>query len=435
MATISDEDVRGEKDHLFEDDIKEPGCMDRLRRINLLPHGSIAASGFNLASATLGAGTLGLPQAMAWSGSLVGSLLLLGVCVSTIYSVRLLVIVFEKTGFVTYEEMSHKLVSPLFEKITAFLIVAFCWGITIVYIVAMGDILDPLRDISGFPDALQGEWGRRAVMTIFWSVFMLPLSLAKEINTLRYASLVGMLSTGFLVSAIVAHASLDHPSTLNITVARFDTKMLTSLSTFIFAYCCQTNCFEIYTELKDRSVRRMTIATAVSMTACTTIYMIAGLAGAADFGMETHSNILKNYKNPTETAYIAVAFVAISVTLTMAFPICIFPTRDACLQMMGYKDAYNTPSHVRVAVAGGLATFSIVVGLFVPGIQILFGLLGGVCGSSLAFIWPAVFAFRAGGWTVAEVGRANVVATWLLLICGVLGGVLGTATSLYTNFG
>jgi amino acid permease len=429
-----DHNVRSALVPAQEDGSEASCCKCRFPHFNLLPHGSMAASGFNLASATLGAGTLAIPQAMAYCGYLVGSILLILCCAGTVYSIRLLIIVLEKTGFSTYEEMSHKLVHPVFEKITAGLIIAFCWGITIVYVVAMGDILDPLRQISGFPEALEGTWGRRAIMTIFWALFMLPLSLAKEINTLRYASLIGMASTAFLVAAVVTHTSIDAPPMENLTIARFDVNMIMSMSVFIFAYCCQTNCFEIYAEMTNRSVNKMTLTSAIAMTTCTIIYIIAGIAGAADFGQDTDGNILKNYKNPTETLYIAFAFVAISITLTMAFPICIFPTRDAILQMCGYKDAYSTPSHVRLLCAGVLATTAITVGLFVPGIQVLFGVLGGICGSTLAFIWPALFILRTGEWTRETAALGNMIATYALLILGTVAGLLATATSLYSNF-
>jgi amino acid permease len=272
------------------------------------------------------------------------------------------------------------------------------------------------------------------MMVVFWALFMLPLSLAKEINSLRYASLIGMISTGFLVAAIVTHAGEDKPLMQNVPVARFDMDMLMSLTVFIFAYCCQTNSFEIYTEMTNRSVNRMTLAAAVSMTACTAIYIVAGVAGSADFGKHTDGNILKNYKDPTNTAYITFAFIAISVTLTMAFPICIFPTRDAIIQLAGYKDAYSTPSYVRLFISGSLATSSILVGLFVPGIQVLFGLLGGICGSTLAFIWPALFIMRTGEWTVEKAGLANVIATKCLFYGGIVVGVVGTSISIYQQF-
>lgn len=407
-------------------------CWRSIFPHGLLPHGSPAASGFNLASATLGAGTLSLPSAMASAGGVFGALFLLCCCAGTVYAIRLLIMTLEITGHATYEELARHLVAPWFEKLTAFFIVIFCWGITIVYVVAMGDILDPIRKIDGFPEVFQGTWGLRFMTVIFWSIFMLPLSLAKEINTLRYASLTGVGATVVLVTAVVVHsAQSEETSPSNLKPAKVSLDMILALPIIIFSYCCQTNAFEVYAELKDRSANKMTLIAGVSMAICTAIYITVGTAGAMEFGDNTEGNILKNFSDPTGTPYIAFAFVCMSLTLTMAFPICIFPTRDAVLQIMGFKSAYETPDRIRLLVCGSLATASVIAGLFVPGVSILFGLLGGICGSTLAFIWPAVFAMRTGKWTVENVGLVNVVATWVLLGVGVLSGVLGTGVSIY----
>ena len=110
----------------------------------------------------------------------------------------------------------------------------------------------------------------------------------------------------------------------------------------------------------------------------------------------------------------------------MAFPICIFPTRDAFIQLFGYKDAYTTPAKVRLAICFTLASASLIVGLYTPGVKVLFDLLGGVCGSSLSMIFPAAFALRSGGWTVDKVGRMDVYLTWILLVVGIVVGILRT---------
>ena len=62
-------DTRGylEDQGTLEIPLMEPkpvGCFKRWFPNGLLPHGSMLASGFNLASATLGAGALSLPSAM-----------------------------------------------------------------------------------------------------------------------------------------------------------------------------------------------------------------------------------------------------------------------------------------------------------------------------------------------------------------------------------
>jgi amino acid permease len=413
------------------------GCFGYFKG-GLLPHGSMAASGFNLASATLGAGTLAIPAAMQACGVGLGIVLLLTCCAATVFSIRLLMVILEETGYRTYEEIAKGMFGVKFERFTAGLIVVFCWGVTLVYVVAMGEILESLNPVDGFPDAFKGTWGQRLITIIFWAIFMLPLSLMKEINSLRYASLVGMASTTVLVLAICIHAGQGphngKSSGENVKFAMLNINMIVAIPTFTFAFCCQTNAFEIYAELKDPSVNKMTMVAGVSMFTCTCIYIIAGSAGVSDFGDGIDSNILINYGNPTSHAYVAAAVVGISFTLTMAFPICIFPTRDAVLQMMGHKDVYETPAKTRIAVAASLATASLVVGLFVPGIGVLFGVLGGVCGSSLGFILPAVFTMKLPGWGKEKVGFGNWLATWVLLVGGVVAGIMGTVISLYETF-
>ena len=392
-----------------------------------LTSGGVPASVFNLASATLGAGVLAIPHAMSQTCDVIGSVCLILSCAATVYSIRLLVMVVERTGCTTYEEIAKKLVGPKFATFVAGLVVAFCWGTTLVYVVAIGKVLSSFDSADGFPEVFKGTWGSRLLTLLFWLVFMLPLSNAKEINSLRYASLFGMFSTAILVVSIVVHSAKSGQDELQ--AANWNYTMVQALPIFSFSYCCQTNAFEVYAELRNRSVRKMTMTTAVSMIACTAIYIIAGIAGFAEFGVDTDGDILSNYGLPTRTPYIAVAVVAITFTLTMAFPICIFPTRDAVVQLLGYPNVYATPTKVRVAVCTALATGSVIVGMLVPKISLLFGLLGGIFGSSLGYILPVVFAWKSGEWTRETVGLPDVIGTWALLIGGIICGVVGTIAS------
>eukprot|EP00744_Colponema_vietnamica_P013222 GILI01018533.1.p1 GENE.GILI01018533.1~~GILI01018533.1.p1 ORF type:complete len:508 (-),score=61.75 GILI01018533.1:91-1419(-) len=234
-----------------------------------------------------------------------------------------------------------------------------------------------------------------------------------------------------------------------LPLIQLNLKAITALPIIIFAFCCQSNCFEIYGELKKRSVARMTRISGWAMGLCTVIYIICGIAGASEFGERTLGNILANYRHPTEIPYIMFSFLCISLTITTSFPMCIFPMREAVLQSMGYAnkdkdhsescsdasvtklgstslskivsrdpsgpvpsqchpvekvttDALDSPtpcpnnrgeapSHVRIPVAALLSIMSMLVGLFAPEISVFFGLLGGICGSTLSFIWPSLF--------------------------------------------
>lgn len=402
--------------------------------------GSTSASAFALASATLGAGTLALPRAMHEAGWVAGTLTLVACWLLTVYSVYLLIVVLEKTKLRTYEAMARELLGPRWETFTALLIMAFLWGILIVYVVAIGDILEGLRHLRFFPQVLQGVWGRRLSSSLFWLVFMLPLSMLRDINSLRYAALIGMLSTGFLVLAICAHLyqeeepfAYSQRMSTNLTPVNWSFSLIAAIPTFSFSFCCQTNCFEVYEEMADRSVSKMTRTTCISMFLATLAYFVAGVAGYADFGPDIDYNILKNYGDPTKTPYIAISFIAISTTVTTAYPVCLFPVRDSVVQLMGYPTVYDCPSRIRVAVCMLLAVSTMLAGLFIPNIGTLFGLLGGICGSSLGYVLPAVFALKAGDWTVAKVGWLHVLTTWFLLIFGIVVGVFGTCLDLYSH--
>ena len=422
-------------EHAEEEEAATPGLFGGLKRVlshGLLPHGSIASSGFNLAAATLGAGTLSMPSAVQQSGVVIGVVSLALTGIATVVAIRFLILVLQRTNCNTYESIARHLVGVKFEKATALLIVLFCFSITFVYVKGIMDILNPFQQLKGMPKCFQGEWGLRFLTTIFWALFMLPLSLTKEINSLRYASMIGMMATTFLVIAVIVHAALDGTENFktNLTYAEWNLPMITSLPVFIFGYCCQTNAFEIYTELKNATPNRMTLAAGVSMFCCTLLYIAVSIAGFGDFGANVAGNILRSYVDPTKTAYILISYLCIAVTLTMAFPICIFPTRDAILQLLHYENAYVTPTKVRLGVCASLAVVSLVIGLFVPGLKFAVTILGGVCGAPLAFIWPGYFYLKAFDFDRKQTGWVNMVVAWLLIIVGGVFGALGVVVSI-----
>ncbi|KAL7695138.1 Amino acid permease-like protein [Lotmaria passim] len=406
--------------------------------------GGMISSAFNLASATCGAGVLALPYAMQHCGTLTGTLTLLFVCTLTIYSVFLLTKVSALTNLMTYEELAMDLVGPITEKLTAAVIVVFCWGVAVMYVVVMGDFVVPLIGAAGLGHVV----GRRSAMIIFWTLIMFPLSLARKINTLRYASIVGTVSTLLLAGALVVHFAQEamtptHSSRLEGIVAeasktsfaRWDAGTLGALATFVFSYCCQPVAPKIYEELHDRSVKRMCVCSFWSMTACTLVYLVTGTFGAMSFGETVHPNVLVNFADHLDSSTTQVAYLGMAVAVTMAFPMTIFPTRDSVVMALGYRaDEKPVPDWLSSTVAGLLALLALLFGLAVPNIRVLFDLLGGVCGGSLSFILPALFALRSGHWSLVLVGWRHLTLTWVTLVFGVIVCAVGTANSIKSNF-
>ncbi|CAJ1012516.1 putative Transmembrane amino acid transporter protein/Tryptophan/tyrosine permease family [Leishmania naiffi] len=406
--------------------------------------GSLVSSAFNLASATCGAGVLALPYAMQRCGTIIGTTTLIFVCSLSIYSVFLLTKVSTLTKLMTYEELAVDLVGPIMEKLMVTIIVVFCWGVAVMYIVMMGDFIVPLLEATGLSDKVD----RRTALVLFWALVMFPLSLARNIQTLRYASIIGTVSTLLLAGALVERfvqqsregtqgLRLDavmHTAS-HVPLARWDAGVIGALTTFVFSYGCQPVAPRIYEELKDRTVKRMCVCTACSLTAVTLIYIVAGVFGAMSFGDSVAPNVLVNFASHLDAYPAQVAYLSMAISLTMGFPVTIFPTRDSVLMAMGYRTEENpVPGWLSRTIAGLLALLALLIGIAVPSIHFFFDVLGGVCGGSLSFLFPALFALRSGYWTKAEVGCRHVILTWMTLAFGIMMCCLGTYNAVKQSF-
>lgn len=393
--------------------------------------GTMTSSAFNLASATLGAGVLALPHAMSCSGVVLGTLALLTICFGTVYSVYILVRLAEITGLDTIEELTAELIGLAAEKATAVIIVVFCWGVAVMFIVVMGDFTTPVIDLLGLSHVL----GRRTTMVLFWACIMLPLSFVRKIDSLRYASVIGSVATLFLAAALgvqlIMGEKVHRPS--NLPLFRVNRESLGALSTFLFSYCCQPVVLKVYSEMKQSSVKRMTASASYSMLCCTVVYILTGFFGTLAFGPHVQPNILTNLGKQLDSPNLYLAYFGMSLAVTMAFPMAIFPTRDSIVLALGYREKVAPcPNWIASGVAGLLAFAALIMGMFVPNIRVLFDLLGGVCGGTLSFLLPGVLALRCEQWGVADVGWFHACMAPAIAAAGVGMCVVGTYNSVVT---
>ncbi|PWU87275.1 arginine permease [Trypanosoma cruzi] len=171
---------------------------------------------------------------------------------------------------------------------------------------------------------------------------MFSLSLPKEINSLRYASAVGVICIYYFIACIVVH-SVQHGfrgGKLRDDVAMFKSGngAIEGLSIFMFSYLCHMNCFSIFGEMRKPSARRMTLHTACSMSLCCIAYIVAGFFGYADFGDEVTDTVLVFY-DVRRDVLMAIAYAGIVLKLCVGFALCMQPARDCCYYIIGWDVA------------------------------------------------------------------------------------------------
>jgi amino acid permease len=222
-----------------------------------------------------------LPYALLQSGLIVGGVLLILAALATERSIHILISVMHHyPQHSTYEEMTqHVLKSRLYRTSMEISILLFCGGCAVGYIIAIGDILEQ----SSLLFILNS---RTWTLAFVWFIAMVPLSLLRNVQSLQYASAVGITAIATLVLAAFIHYQqhhysdgpgdsaskfsilqllhrlrhVGHPNNVfstsdDVQLSDFLWPMhgfvsvLSSGPVFVFAFSCQANVCSIYDEL------------------------------------------------------------------------------------------------------------------------------------------------------------------------------------------
>jgi amino acid permease len=295
----------------------------------------------NLCSATLGAGILGLPFALYQAGLIFGSLLLLLSGWATATSINLLVQACEKYQLSTYEQVVEKGLGRKARQVVEISILLFSGGTAVAYVIAVGDIMERVEDLSSAH--------KRVAMVLVWGMAMLPLSCLKKMKSLQCASTVGIASIGILLVAATVH--LLHPTDDDgsglLSIQSLEPffgpadggwlSVLRACPIVFFAFSCQVNVCQIYDELPtprgEERLRSMGWVTWSAVGLCGLLYSSVSLVTLMDFGNDVTPNILSCYTLSSKESLLHVAFLAMALAVVMAFPLNIFPARVSLIQM------------------------------------------------------------------------------------------------------
>ncbi|KAG5504906.1 hypothetical protein JKF63_04352 [Porcisia hertigi] len=399
----------------------------------VLPSGGLWSGVFNLAASSLGAGILGLPYAFQTSGILMGTIHLTVIYLLTVYSVRLLAIVYTKTGIRSYELTARYVFGRGGDIFVAIIMFVKCIGACVAYVICINDLWSSfLSDhrVEGYYRSLSFQ---RVLTTVTFLLLMLPLSLPRQINSLRYVSLFGVVFVLFFVACVIAHSAThglkEGFSNRNLHLFTTGNRAIQGLGHFVFAFLCQSNAYQVFNETPKPSVRFFEMQVLVSMAVCTTLYWLAGFFGYCDFGDKVQSSLLRVYR-PLTDYYIAVAYIGLVVKLCVAFALHISPCRDSVHHLLGWN-LHTIAWWKNALLCTCLCVIALLAGLFIPNVNVVFGLLGSFTGAFIAFVFPALFFIYSGGFELKKVGAYNFFGSLVLLLCGVIIISFGTTATIY----
>lgn len=120
-----------------------------------------------------------------------------------------------------------------------------CFGVGVSYMIIIGDLMPGVAQAFGSDSTeLPFLADRKFWITVFFLLFIIPLSFPKKLDSLKYTSIVALVSIGYLVILVVYHFTRDeypNKGEVNVITWRGPVQALSSLPVVIFAYTCHQN--------------------------------------------------------------------------------------------------------------------------------------------------------------------------------------------------
>ncbi|KAL8666023.1 MAG: hypothetical protein Q9202_001760 [Teloschistes flavicans] len=298
-----------------------------------------------------------------------------------------------------------------------------CFGVGVSYLIIIGDLMPGV--IQGFSQnaANIGFMVDRHFWVTAFMIVVIPLSFLRRLDSLKYTSVIALISIGYLVILVFAH--FVKGDTMQgrgvIRVFRWESAVatLSSFPVIVFAYTCHQNMFSILNEISNNSHFRTTSVVVASIGIAAFIYIFVAITGYLSFGNAVAGNIVGMYA-PSISSTIGKA--AIVVLVMFSYPLQVHPCRasvDAVLKWRPTKRSespQSSPSRLAslppsaksgplnrgdgmgetrfAAITTAIIVLSYIVAMTVSSLEKVLAYVGSTGSTSISFILPGLFYYK-----------------------------------------
>ncbi|KAI9301270.1 transmembrane amino acid transporter protein-domain-containing protein [Cunninghamella echinulata] len=340
---------------------------------------------FNLVNATIGAGVIGLPFAIAHSGFFLGIIISIFVAMLSQLGLYMIVLAGQTVGIYKFATMVEYLLGKFGYHFLNTMIIIQAGGACISYFILLGDTVPLL--LEPYLPEFEMISTRTLVVVVIAVCFILPLNLDRSIGSLARWSILSVLLFPIVLCTIIIRAPAYIPKE-PVPITWVGQDVYGALGVFAFAFTCSQVAFNNYLTLEDQSSRSWGQTTTFSTSMSWFISMIFAFLGYFCFGDKVQPNLFMNFE--TDDVIINIGRFILGCTMILTIPLGFYPTREAVQKVLGFETNDKQPNkwqHLTV-------TYVLFFVLLFAGVQIrslgkVYGLVGGISATTLAFILPA----------------------------------------------
>ncbi|KAH0594412.1 hypothetical protein MHUMG1_07762 [Metarhizium humberi] len=382
---------------------------------------SMISSIVNLLNTIVGAGTLAMPSVLSHMGIMLGVLLVIWSGLTSAFGLYLQskcarYLDRGTASFFALSQITYSQASVVFDAAIAIK----CFGVGVSYMIIIGDLMPGVMlGFNSRADHIPYLVDRHFWITAFM-LLVIPLSFLRRLDSLKYTSLVALVSIGYLIVLVIYHFAVDpHADPSNVRVIKWAgaVETLSALPIVVFAYTCHQNMFSIVNEIKDNSPSSMVRVIVLSIGSAASIYLVVAITGYITFGNDIVGNIVLMY--PTGVAS-TIGKAAIVILVLFSIPLQVHPCRASLDAVLKWRPSRSQSGNGRISSSVSAAatvsrgdhgtapmsdtrfallttlilTLAYFTALSVSSLDRVLAFVGSTGSTSISFILPGLFYYK-----------------------------------------
>ncbi|KAG8143813.1 putative sodium-coupled neutral amino acid transporter 7 protein [Naja naja] len=423
---------------------------------------SMLGAVFIVVNAALGAGLLNFPAAFQMAGGVAAGIAMqTGLLLFIIGGLVILAYCSQASNERTYQEVVWAVCGRVLGVLCEVAIVVYTFGTCIAFLIIIGDQQDKIIPVLVKSCATEGRscWftDRKFTISLTAILFILPLSVPKEIGFQKYASCLSVIGTWYITIVVIIKYfwpdQVISPEIITTSPSSW-VSVFNAMPTICFGFQCHVSSVPIFNSMKCPQVRTWGVIVTAAMVIALFVYMgtgreripkprcsfrpvasalaeglaeaVPGVCGFLTFGESVQPDVLLSYPSDDIPVAFARAFIILSVLTS--YPILHFCGRAVLEGLwLRYKGESIDEDASRERRRRLLQTFcwfllTLLLALFIPDIGRVISVIGGLA-ACFIFVFPGLCLIHT---KLSEVQGAGGVSWWLVVAYGMFMVVLGT---------
>ena len=368
---------------------------------------SIPSSILSLIISVVGAGTLGIPYAVAQSGWVIAAILLVVVALLNMFTLHLnLDCAKESAPHSSYSELCQSTI-PSLQVLVDVAVSVTIFGSLCAYLVVIGDLMpDAVRTIAGHSSSSSSPAmlrDRHFWIGAFCLLLIVPTVRLKRMDGLRFTSLLAIACFLLITLVVVLYATVDELDPCRgaavrpcagaiVAFPRDFVSVFRAAPIFVLTYACHFNVYSMCNELRACTMPRLNVISVCALSACALIYAAVGFGAYFTFGDRIEGNILLMYPNSNS---MLVVRVSLSLAIAFGFPVLAMAARrSACSLCFGHSDLGKLSRLQFYGVTYAMVACSLGVAMWTDNITHIFRLVGATGSTLVVFVLPGLFYYN-----------------------------------------